>query len=321
MKTIRELTNRVEEAHSKHLREVKSLEEQTRRITSEQAAIVSGTNTSSNGGGVDFESLVNGKSSNGNSLQQQAAAADLFGDMTSSMPTTPTFYQQSVPSPSPLNYSPQPMNQSIPAQTSLYSSNTNTSTYSSYQQPQSNSPSFTTLSPMQSPMNPMGTGGTTSSYGSHSSSFGTQSTNYGQQSTSSFGQPTSNYGQSTMTPNYSGQSSSSIMSSNQAAQPTINWNANVSIPTLQPPRSNNLAQGFSTPATKAPSTTPNYAAMQNLSLNSSPSTMPTHHQSMSSGLGMLQPMAPMNSSARSTTTKTPTTHKKSSDLDLFDPLG
>lgn len=313
MKTIRELTNRVEEAHTKHLREVKSLEEQTKRITSEQSAIVTGgSHSTSNGGGVDFESLVNGKTGNGNPLAQQAASADIFGDMTSSIPATPTFYQQpSVPSPSPLNYSPQPMNQSIPTQASLYSTNTNTSTYSSYQQPQSVSPSFSTMSPMQAPMKPMGTGGTTSSFGSHNSSFGSQPPNYGQQAASSFGQ-------SSLSPTFAGQTSPAAISRNQASQPAINWNANTSIPTLQPPRSNNPAQGFSN---KAPSSTPNYAAMQNLTLNSTPSIMPTQHKPLSSGMGMLQPLAPMSSSARPSAAKTSGTHKKSSDLDLFDPLG
>jgi SCY1-like protein 2 len=320
MKTIRELTNRVEEAHTKHLREVKSLEEQTKRITSEQSAIVTGgSHTVTNGGGVDFESLVNGKMGNGNPLEQHAASADIFGDMTSSIPTPPTFYQQpSVPSPSPLNYSPQPMNQSIPTQASLYSTNTNPSTYSAYQQPPSASPSFSTMSPMQAPMKPMGTGGTTSSFGSHNSSFGSQPTNYGQQAASSFGQPpTSSFGQSSLSPTFAGQTSPPL-SRNPVSQPAINWNANTSIPTLQPPRSNNPAQGFSN---KAPSTTPNYAAMQSLTLNSTPSIMPTQHQPISSGMGMLQPLAPMSSSARSPAAKTSGNHKKSSDLDLFDPLG
>ncbi|CAO3684153.1 unnamed protein product [Umbelopsis ramanniana] len=322
MKTIRELTNRVEEAHTKHLREVKSLEEQTKRITSEQSAIVTGgSHPATNGGGVDFESLVNGKMGNGNPLEQHAASADIFGDMTSSIPTTPTFYQQpSVPSPSPLNYSPQPMSQSIPTQASLYSTNTNPSTYSAYQQPQSASPSFNTMSPMQPPMKPMGTGGTTSSFGSHNSSFGSQPTHYGQQAASSFGQQqNSSFGQSSLSPTFAGQTSPPVMSRNQASQPAINWNANTSIPTLQPPRSNNNpTQGFSN---KATSTTPNYAAMQSLNLNSTPSIMPTQHQPMSSGMGMLQPLAPMSSSARSSAAKTSGNHKKSSDLDLFDPLG
>jgi SCY1-like protein 2 len=321
MKTIRELTNRVEEAHTKHLREMKSLEDQTKRITSEHSAIVTGgSHAATNGGGVDFESLVNGKMGNGNPLEQHAATSDIFGDMTSSIPTTATFYQQpSVPSPSPLNYSPQPMNQSIPTQVSLYSTNTNPSTYSAYQQPHSASPSFANMSPMQSPMKPMGTGGTTSSFGSHNSSFGSQPTSYGQQPTSSFGQQTSSFGQSSMSPSFAGQTSPPLMSSNQASKPAINWNANTSIPALQPPRSNNLAQGFSSKT--PPSTTPNYASMQTLSLNSTPSMMPTQHQPVSSGMGMLQPLAPMTNSARSNATKTSGTHKKSSDLDLFDPLG
>jgi SCY1-like protein 2 len=324
MKTIRELTNRVEEAHSRHLREVKSLEDQTRRITSEQAAVVSGTPAPANGG-FDFESLVNGKSSN--PLQQQGVSADIFGEMNSSMPSTPTLFPPSAPSPSPLSYSPQPVNQTVPTQAPLYSTSANTADYSPYQQSQLANSSFSAISPMQAPMQPMGNGSTISSFGQPSSGFGQpssgfgqqQASGYGQQQSSSFGQQSLSFGQSS---NY-GQSPS-ITSSIQSAKPAINWGANTTIPTLQPPKGNNTlsSAGFSSSAarTSAP-TTPNYAAMQNLSLNSTTSSiLQPQQQQMSSGMGMLQPLSPMNSGSRTTPSKT-STNKKSSDLDLFDPLG
>ncbi|KAI9314533.1 kinase-like domain-containing protein [Dichotomocladium elegans] len=62
MKTIRELTTRVEEAHTRHLQEVKSLEDQTKNVTTGSAA-------SSNSGNIpvneetSFEALVQGRSS------------------------------------------------------------------------------------------------------------------------------------------------------------------------------------------------------------------------------------------------------------------
>lgn len=60
MKTIHDLTKRVEDAHVRHLKEVKSLEEQTRNVSisaSPQPANV----TSINDTAVSFESLVAGK--------------------------------------------------------------------------------------------------------------------------------------------------------------------------------------------------------------------------------------------------------------------
>ncbi|ORX51255.1 ARM repeat-containing protein [Hesseltinella vesiculosa] len=59
MRTIRELTNRVEEAHTRHLQEVKSLEAQTRNVTS-KAPTTENVSVNNND---DFESLVQGSSS------------------------------------------------------------------------------------------------------------------------------------------------------------------------------------------------------------------------------------------------------------------
>lgn len=58
MKTIRDLTNRVEEAHTKHLQEVKSLEEQTRNVSAKDSPLVS--NQPITDDSVSFESLVQG---------------------------------------------------------------------------------------------------------------------------------------------------------------------------------------------------------------------------------------------------------------------
>ncbi|GAN06975.1 SCY1 protein kinase [Mucor ambiguus] len=82
MKTIRDLTNRVEEAHTRHLQEVKSLEEQTRSVNTSssasspqllnQAAIGADTN-------VSFESLVQGGGSGGTAAVNSALDTDMFG--------------------------------------------------------------------------------------------------------------------------------------------------------------------------------------------------------------------------------------------------
>ncbi|KAG1149001.1 hypothetical protein G6F37_002830 [Rhizopus arrhizus] len=78
MKTIHDLTDRVEEAHTKHLREVKSLEEQTHSVSS--SSQVKNLTADS----VDFETLVQGSQSTDNK-----PAEDMFEKMTSSMSVPP----------------------------------------------------------------------------------------------------------------------------------------------------------------------------------------------------------------------------------------
>lgn len=85
MKTIHDLTKRVEEAHIRHLKEVKSLEEQTRNVSAasspQPAATIATTDTN-----VSFESLVGGNvknTDNGN---------DMFGSMLT--PTNNTLKPQ-----------------------------------------------------------------------------------------------------------------------------------------------------------------------------------------------------------------------------------
>lgn len=295
MKTIRELTTRVEEAHSKHLREVKQLEDQTRRITSEHAAVVSGTPAPANGG-FDFESLVSGSKS---VPQQAAVSADIFGDMNSNGSSTPSMFPVPAPSPSPLSYSPQPMNQSIPSQQSLYSTGSNSSpTYQGHLSPTS----FSAMPPMQSSM--------------HSSMQPTTHTSMQSSMHTTTMQP--------MHSNSYNQPSSPMSGNvNQAPKPAIDWSVNKKIPALQPPSSgNSFSQGYGKPAISPQTTpTPNYSAMQNLSLTSS-SGMLQPQQSSVRPTNFLQPLAPMGSSnnMRSNSMKS-STNKKSSDLDLFDPLG
>ncbi|KAI9008823.1 kinase-like domain-containing protein [Phycomyces nitens] len=60
MKTIRELTTRVEEAHTRHLQEVKSLEAQTQNVSGNSISANSG-NQAGGDETVSFESLVQGK--------------------------------------------------------------------------------------------------------------------------------------------------------------------------------------------------------------------------------------------------------------------
>ncbi|KAF7728225.1 hypothetical protein EC973_006506 [Apophysomyces ossiformis] len=78
MKTIRELTSRVEEAHTRHLQEVKSLEEQTRTVSANATVGASKTSQITGDDSMSFESLVQGKASQNNSSE------DIFSSMQSS---------------------------------------------------------------------------------------------------------------------------------------------------------------------------------------------------------------------------------------------
>jgi SCY1-like protein 2 len=94
MKTIHDLTKRVEEAHIRHLKEIKSLEEQTKNVSAnaspQPAAMVTTTDTN-----ISFESLVGG-GKNGN----EEKGNDMFGSMLN--PDNITNNQQSTWSAQPI---------------------------------------------------------------------------------------------------------------------------------------------------------------------------------------------------------------------------
>ncbi|KAI8384919.1 uncharacterized protein BYT42DRAFT_279359 [Radiomyces spectabilis] len=61
MRTIRELTNRVEEAHTRHLQEVKSLEDQTRSVSATPDSVKGAADIIVGDENTSFEALVQGK--------------------------------------------------------------------------------------------------------------------------------------------------------------------------------------------------------------------------------------------------------------------
>jgi SCY1-like protein 2 len=80
MKTIHDLTKRVEEAHTRHLKEVKSLEEQTRNVSANASPQVLNVTATTNNTNVSFESLVQGGSNSNNGT---VVGDDMFGSMLS----------------------------------------------------------------------------------------------------------------------------------------------------------------------------------------------------------------------------------------------
>lgn len=123
MKTIRDLTNRVEEAHTRHLREVKSLEEQTRSVKASSPQLINqaAIGVDSN---VSFESLVQG----GTAAVNSSLDNDMFGALvgkstTSSHVMSPQQRPSSQPAivPSPIQ---QPANNGWSSTTTMQPSNT-----------------------------------------------------------------------------------------------------------------------------------------------------------------------------------------------------
>ncbi|KAI8644817.1 kinase-like domain-containing protein [Parasitella parasitica] len=78
MKTIRDLTNRVEEAHTRHLKEVKSLEEQTKSVNTPSISSPQLINQSNIGAdsNISFENLVQGNEAINNHANSDD---DMFG--------------------------------------------------------------------------------------------------------------------------------------------------------------------------------------------------------------------------------------------------
>jgi SCY1-like protein 2 len=148
MKTIRDLTDRVEEAHTRHLREVKSLEEQTRSVSANPAASPQLLNQSTVGEdtNVTFESLVQGgKSSADIPNNDDMFGALVNGTSSSAMaPQKPIVSNNNAPSWSSPTLAPAPLNQTtIPV---------NTNGWSSSQQSKTNSwNSSTSINPIASP--------------------------------------------------------------------------------------------------------------------------------------------------------------------------
>ncbi|KAG0174626.1 hypothetical protein DFQ28_004276 [Apophysomyces sp. BC1034] len=93
MKTIRELTTRVEEAHTRHLQEVRSLEEQTRSVTSDSSSVLTKGNQIAGDNNMSFESLVQGKASQNNSSEDIFASMQKnvsYGGLTATVASTAT---------------------------------------------------------------------------------------------------------------------------------------------------------------------------------------------------------------------------------------
>ena len=310
MKTIRELTTRVEEAHTRHLQEVKSLEDQTRSVSAKSSPMNGDGQT-----GVDeeisFETLVQGgghstfKNNDNNTRGTGSMTPDMFSDMVSGSPAT--------------GISP------ITATATTTTTSTKTNNYVGGWQSSNNnsgsgrhSPMMATLSPSSgssSPVrrpaaNPMNL---TSTLSPMSQPQSTQSTSIDWSSS------------------MNNQKSLSSYNSNQNTIPTISAPTSSlfqSIPSLPPPQQQQ-AQPPSMATLSLTSSTINnnnnsgnnsYAALRGLSSSTMMSATPTN-SSRSSSMELLQPLSTNHSSGQSRTSMQSQSGHKLSNLTAFDPLG
>lgn len=291
MKTIRELTNRVEEAHTRHLREVKSLEDQTKSASTAATSSANGNGVVGGGDDVSFEALVQGQGS-----QSKTLTPDLFSsEIGSSNPPSPARMTPPLAA-----TSAQP-----PSNRSSFGSSHggggsgwhNTSTQSTL---------MPTLSPSSSPMRLPQPTTTTATIMANASPMNTtsRSSHMTSSTTSSLDWSMSN--------NKLGNSSIPSL----AAPPSFQ-----STPALPPPSSITST----TTNTMAPTSSgPNYNALRGMgaTMSSSPSLTPTTltpNTSRPSSMTTLQPLSMNNQSSGQPLQ--PQSGRKSNNLMAFDPLG
>ncbi|KAI7882300.1 uncharacterized protein EV154DRAFT_522996 [Mucor mucedo] len=145
MKTIHDLTKRVEDAHIRHLKEVKSLEEQTRNVSSTSSPQPVNA-PSTNDTNVSFESLV------GSKTPQVKNGDDMFGSFSSNQATPQPWSSSSTNQ--AIKPTPSSSNGWVAPQTTTPTNNWNTpKPVTPQQQPSSNwnttmSPNINTQKPM-----------------------------------------------------------------------------------------------------------------------------------------------------------------------------
>lgn len=286
MKTIRELTNRVEEAHTRHLREVKSLEDQTKSAST--AATSSANGNGVVGEDVSFEALVQGQGS-----QSKTLTPDLFSsELSSSNPPSPA---RMTPPLAATNTQP-PSNRS-----SFASSHGGGSGWHSTSSTQNTL--MPTLSPSSSPMRlPQST-----------TTTATVMTNA---SMNSMSRPSHMTSSTTTSLDWSMSNKSNNSIPSIAAPPSFQ-----NTPSLPPPSSTSSLMPTTTTTTL--SSGPNYNALRGMgaAVSSSPSLTPTTltpNTSRPSSMTTLQPLSANQSSGQSLQ---PQSGRKSNNLMAFDPLG
>ncbi|KAF1800799.1 hypothetical protein FB192DRAFT_1122066 [Mucor lusitanicus] len=289
MKTIRDLTNRVEEAHTRHLREVKSLEEQTKSVSASPSAsspqLLNQVDTN-----VSFESLVQGGSSGGggSAAANNALDNDMFGALVGKgtaaaramtpqqKPATTTTQTSSssswgLPSQPAIAPSPgQPTRQSLPASNGWSSTST--------MQP---------TSTWNKPLAPATTPSTTTS----SSSINWNTKPQQQQNTWS--------------------SSLKPMASPQQQQQQ-------QIPSLASPPSFAMNQMSLNSSTHQNNGNANYNAFRSIPTNNTQQAQQSTMMPLSTAMGLLKPVS---SSPSMTPMKSNTPHVTKTNLHAFDPLG
>ncbi|KAI9497376.1 hypothetical protein BDB00DRAFT_920721 [Zychaea mexicana] len=317
MKTIRELTNRVEEAHTRHLQEVKSLEDQTKSVSAKSSPMNGNATLGGGDEDVSFEALVQGRAA--------AAAAET--------PTATTDMFSAMDLPSTMGISP------ITASATTTAATT-TNNLMSGLAPSSGWPSSSTSgrqSPMMAPLSPSSGSSSpvrrpaagpmnlnSSSYSSTSHAPSTTSNTIDWSSSMNRSKPLHSFGNNNSINNNSTTTIPTLAGPSTYQQPSSSPFS--SIPSLPPPQQHQQSQQLSMATLSLSSSSAsaasgsNYAALHGLSSTSIMPTTPTN-TSRSSSMELLQPLSSNRSSAQSRTSMQGQTGHKLNNLTAFDPLG
>lgn len=284
MRTIHDLTKRVEEAHTRHLKEVKSLEEQTRNVSAGSSPQPATTLVTPSGNDVSFESLVGGGGSssaiNSNSINH--VENDMFGSMLSPTTTNATTNKTTTTSSGASTWSK-------PSTTTTSSNILNSSWSSSSPQYQHQSLASSNWN-SQPPIKPISSPKTL-----QNNSLNSGMNNLSMNNNNNYSQQQNAWSPSlqAIKPTIQGQQFPSSSSTNTIGSAAFTMN-------------NNSAQA------------PNYSALQGLSsgntsnYNSQPTMRP-----LSSTMGLLQPTTTNTSNTNNLSQKP----SKPVNLHAFDPLG
>ncbi|KAL1926285.1 hypothetical protein VTP01DRAFT_5982 [Rhizomucor pusillus] len=299
MKTIRELTTRVEEAHTRHLTEVKSLEEQTRSVSAKNSPANGSPQVLGGEDAMSFEALVQGGRA---SAPTAATTSDIFAVGNGS-------------------------NASLANAAKISADDLTCGWSSSGATPGRSSPMMATLSPTSATSSPVRGPATLSNY----SSTVTATTSTATPTYSSFPAPPQPQQQqqqqqqqrSSFTSQTQWTSSSlkpQIVSSSSSNIPAISTPpAFQSTPALPPPLTAGMSN-LSIQPTNTTATTPNYAALRSIPQPTSSPAMATPHRP--SSMELLQPVSlnPSKPAQSSQQSQSQIGHRNT-NLNVFDPLG
>ncbi|CAO3614011.1 unnamed protein product [Cunninghamella echinulata] len=299
MRTIRELTTRVEEAHTKHLQEVKSLEDQTRNV-SKSTTQNANNDILTNNEDVSFESLVQGNNSNSNlNSNSNNNNNDIFGSFNNSSANSMTTITTTATT----------ITNDTKSMNSLWSTSNKNQAYPTLNS--SNTPStlrpMTPLSYQQQQQRPLSSTWSTSS----TSSSPTMSTFPSTKPIIPMSSPSQSNTSLFSSPALPPPPSSSSSFANLSIQP------NKTQQTSSPGPNYSALNGLSS-STPSFSTTSSHHSLNNYNNNNNNNNNNSNNNNIPSNMGLLTPISSSNNSTQKNSIQQ---GRKAANLNIFDPLG